>query len=158
MFEIIGAYKYPRPTRSHLVDSAKYYGYGSLVNAKNEYAEPISWENMKYLGLVEARASRGFSIDDVSYTVMDTEQAPYLEYYLHAEEDELIWDPSAKIGSADSLPKEFRVCFVLHFLHPDLGSVFRRPTIRCRDSEHVLMRVLSMPSQLKALTHYVPVD
>jgi hypothetical protein len=139
-------------------ESARQLQCDYLVNADGEFAEPVDWGNLKHLGLVEARAAEGFDIRSVVYYVMNTEQAPYLEFYLSPSSNALLWHPAAKRGSRDELPKEFRVCFFLHLLHPHLGSVFSPPTIKYGERAIRVMRITRVPDHLRSFAWYVPVD
>lgn len=159
---LVGAYRVA-PTRKQMGDAALFFGEDHLVTKAGLIrAKEVSQHDLEDLVLIELEVSGPFSVDDVSCHVRNSEQSPYLEFYMSADGKELLYHPNRDdfLDPSPSLKATFdevlnmtetrRICFFLHFV--TVGA-----TIRCKEAFLKVDGILEQPGRLDPYAHYLPV-
>lgn len=141
--KIIGVYKIS-PSLISAIEAAKYHQYNWLLDDEGNYVDPIDWENLKDLTLVELQINGPFVTDDL-IEIRQDDQSPYMEFYLDTIGKQLITEDQAIQA------ENHRICFFLHFTN------IKKPLL-IKDKPYRLPAVGTLPDRLIAFTHYVPAD
>ena len=143
-YKIFGLYKII-PTKESILRAASYHEYHWLIGEHGEYVDEIYWGNHENLGLFEMQVSGFVDPPELLNSILLSDQAPYMEFYLDPTGSQLITEDDA-IESEDR-----RICFFLHFI--DL----QKP-IKIDQEEVDLPPWSELPERLEPFAHYLPVD
>ncbi len=142
-YKLIGVYRIS-PTLESISAAARYHNHAWLLDDDGRFTEPIVWENLTNLGLLELQAFGEFSPIELAY-ISQNDQSPYLEFYLDAS-------GTALLAEADAITTgDRRVCFFLHFVDTSTPLLLQAQTIE-------LGPMTELPARLVPYAHYVPVD
>ena len=157
-FHIIGLYRVD-VSRESLAMAASHYEWaddwltatGNLTDEIwNWYIEERSGE-MKTIALVEAQIKGKYSEDELlNMAHGESNQAPYLEFYLNGAGTESIsYEEAVKVDDR-------RICFFLHYVNP-------LEPIRIMQGKKIVKKLglpdwTSLPERLKPYNHYLPYD
>jgi hypothetical protein len=141
--EIVGVYKIV-PTIQSIQKAARYHHCDFMLDEQGEYVEPISWNDLENLALVELRI-RGKFWPAVLSSIRQGDQAAYLEFYLD--------NTGARISDEDEAIEsdDRRVCFFLHRIDATKPLIIDQSDIR-------MPPMSELPKRLEPYAHYLPVS
>ncbi len=142
-YKLVGVYRI-QPTLESISAAASYHKHTWLLDDDGRFTEPIIWEHLTNLGLVELQAFGEFSPVELAY-ITQNGQSPYLEFYLDPVGTALLSEAEA-VTTADR-----RVCFFLHFVDTSAALLLQAQTL-------TLPPMSELPARLAPYAHYVPVD
>jgi hypothetical protein len=157
-FHIIGLFKVDI-SRESLALAAQHYEWADdwLTDTGDLTDEIWNWyigersEEMMTIALVEAQIKGNFSKDELlNMAHGESDQAPYLEFYLNGAGTEII-SYEAAVKAEDR-----RICFFLHFVHP-------LEPIRIMQGKKIVEKLVlpnltTPPERLRPHIHYLPYD
>jgi hypothetical protein len=160
--ELVGAYRM-EPTRKQMGQAALFFGYDYLVTKTGLIrANEVSQYDLQDLALIELAVCGEVSVRDFVCRTNKSEQVAYLEFYLSADGEELLYHPTRddSLSQLPSMKSAFeavikmeeprRICFFLHF-------VSSGTTIRHKGTSLTVVELLDLPSRLEPFAHYIPV-